>query len=195
MPFDRDSFLKGVITGMRLPRTPGGQRPVPPVSAGYILTESGMYTLIEKIKEGVPFAIATSETVECDWDLPLDLYATAYRTYRGDETSYAVNEGCVMLIAWSTSRWFVYAIASDTPGAVGTKVIRGSPTVLNTHNQYTLNGRTVYWYQGNDSAFNFDYEDFAPIIPDRQPNFDGRECWIAVFGDRLYSNPMITEGV
>lgn len=49
MSFDRDSFLKGVITGMRLPRTPGGQKPLPPVPQGkYILTESGQRIMMEK---------------------------------------------------------------------------------------------------------------------------------------------------
>lgn len=42
MPFDKDSFLKGVITGMRLPRTPGGQPPFTPVPSGVLLlTEQG----------------------------------------------------------------------------------------------------------------------------------------------------------
>lgn len=54
MPFDRDSFLKGVITGMRLPRTPGGQRPFPPVPPGrYILTESGEHILTELESETI----------------------------------------------------------------------------------------------------------------------------------------------
>lgn len=50
MPFDRDSFLNGVITGMRLPRTPGGQRPNPPVPGGYILTESGIAVVMEGLE-------------------------------------------------------------------------------------------------------------------------------------------------
>lgn len=54
MPFDRDSFLKGVITGMRLPRTPGGQRPFSPVPSGmYILTESGEHVLTERVGSGL----------------------------------------------------------------------------------------------------------------------------------------------
>ena len=50
MPFDYNSFFKGVITGMQLPRTPGNiLPPLPPVpSDQYILTESGVYVLTEQ---------------------------------------------------------------------------------------------------------------------------------------------------
>lgn len=50
MPFDRDSFLKGVITGMRLPRTPGGRPPFEPVPSGkYILAEDGRNIVKENV--------------------------------------------------------------------------------------------------------------------------------------------------
>lgn len=41
MPFDYNSFLKGVITGMQLPRTPGRiTPPQPPVPSNrYMITE------------------------------------------------------------------------------------------------------------------------------------------------------------
>lgn len=50
MPFDYNSFMKGVITGMQLPRTPGNiLPPLPPVpSDQYIITESGQYVLMEQ---------------------------------------------------------------------------------------------------------------------------------------------------
>lgn len=49
MPFDYNSFLTGVITGMQLPRTPGNiLPPLPPVpSDRFILTESGEKVLTE----------------------------------------------------------------------------------------------------------------------------------------------------
>ena len=55
MPFDYNSFLQGVQTGLRLGRTsPGRVPPMPPVPSGrYILTESG-----EKI---ITETLATSE--------------------------------------------------------------------------------------------------------------------------------------
>lgn len=49
MPFDKNSFLRGVITGMRLPRTPGKVPPFTPVSSGkYILMESGERIIMER---------------------------------------------------------------------------------------------------------------------------------------------------
>jgi len=46
MPFDYNSFIQGVWTGMRLPRVPGGRQP--PVPSGkYILTESGERIITE----------------------------------------------------------------------------------------------------------------------------------------------------
>lgn len=49
MPFDYNSFMQGVQTGLRLGRTsPGRVPPMPPVPSGrYILTESGGYVLTE----------------------------------------------------------------------------------------------------------------------------------------------------
>ena len=43
MPFDYNSFMKGVITGMQLPRTPGNiLPPLPPGPSGeHIVTEDG----------------------------------------------------------------------------------------------------------------------------------------------------------
>ena len=50
MPFDYNSFLQGVQTGLRLGRTsPGRVPPMPPVPAGnYILMEDGTLTIAEK---------------------------------------------------------------------------------------------------------------------------------------------------
>lgn len=51
MPFDYDSFMQGVITGLKLGRVPGGRRP--PVPSGrYILTESGTHVLSEQPNYG-----------------------------------------------------------------------------------------------------------------------------------------------
>lgn len=49
MPFDYNSFLQGVQTGLRLGRTsPGRVPPMPPVPSGrYILTENSEYILTE----------------------------------------------------------------------------------------------------------------------------------------------------
>lgn len=51
MPFDYNSFLQGVQTGLRLGRTsPGRVPPMPPVPGGrYILTENGVPVITEKI--------------------------------------------------------------------------------------------------------------------------------------------------
>lgn len=55
MPFDYNSFLKGVITGMQLPRVPGHVvPPQPPVTSGkYILTETGVQIITEKVGSGL----------------------------------------------------------------------------------------------------------------------------------------------
>lgn len=65
MPFDKDSFLKGVITGMRLPRTPGGERPFRPIPGRkFILTESGDHVITEKVGSGLAtfYSINSYET-------------------------------------------------------------------------------------------------------------------------------------
>ena len=46
MPFDYDSFMQGVITGLKLGRSPTGRTPPAP-SGRYILTESGEHILAE----------------------------------------------------------------------------------------------------------------------------------------------------
>lgn len=51
MPFDYESFMTGVITGLKLGRVPKGRQP--PVPSGrYILTESGEHILTEKPQYG-----------------------------------------------------------------------------------------------------------------------------------------------
>lgn len=40
MPFDYESFITGVITGLKLGRPPQG-RITPPISDSYIITEDG----------------------------------------------------------------------------------------------------------------------------------------------------------
>lgn len=195
MPFDYNSFLQGVQTGLRLGRTtPGRQPPFPPVPSGrYILTESGLYTVVEKLGEGVPIGTATSE-VGCAWEQPLTLYKSAYQTYRGSKTTILAYDGCAMLVRHSTDRRIEFAIASDHPGEVGKKTESGREEVYTTYRQYTLSGRTVYYTVQIVALFNATWDDFAPSIPYSEPDFDGRECWIAVFGDIVYGDPMITEG-
>ena len=46
MPFDYESFMTGVITGLKLGRVPKGRKPPTP-SGRYILTESGEFMVTE----------------------------------------------------------------------------------------------------------------------------------------------------
>lgn len=52
MPFDYDSFMQGVLTGLRLGRIPKERTPPTP-SGGYILTESGEHILTELESETI----------------------------------------------------------------------------------------------------------------------------------------------
>lgn len=57
MPFDRESFIKGYMTGLNLSRAPGGQGRKPDVPSGkYILAEDGTKIITEKMQtSGVTF--------------------------------------------------------------------------------------------------------------------------------------------
>lgn len=87
MPFDRDSFLRGVITGMRLPRTPGGQKPFIPVPSGkYILSESGVRLITE------------------DSNPAIESNATFYATGR----YYPYSDQLMTIICTNAFEWFYW---------------------------------------------------------------------------------------
>lgn len=105
MPFDYNSFFKGVITGMQLPRTPGNiLPPLPPVpSDQYIITESGQYVLMEQagkvisIRNGGTLPITVIDYRDyLYWivhseDVPSSQYALTPGTYVIEETGKTIE--------------------------------------------------------------------------------------------------------
>lgn len=125
MPFDRNSFLAGVWTGIRLQRIPGGRQPPVP-SDLFILTESGEYVLMEQIGTEISFAEGdTLPITEINYrrysywvvdaaDVPAPIYALTPGTYEVTETGKIIEfyldgpNWCLHLegktaVLWSTS--------------------------------------------------------------------------------------------
>jgi len=63
MMFDRDSFMAGVLTGMKLGRYPG-IAPQPPVSPStFIITENGRYMIDEQYNQEISFVGGSSPPI------------------------------------------------------------------------------------------------------------------------------------
>ena len=176
MPFDYNSFMKGLITGMQLPRTPGNiLPPLPPVpSDQYILTESGVYVLTEQagkvisLRNGGTLPITVIDYrdylywVVHSEDVPSSQFALTPGTYVIEETGKTIE-----FIREDSDLNWVLKIEGLTPVAWSAAITDPYPPNLYFFKNTTDSNRPyalLLYRRGDENTLQlpmyFSYEDF-----------------------------------
>lgn len=144
MTFDYESFMTGVITGLKLGRVPKGRTPPAP-SGRYILTESGEFMVTEP-------TVTQATMIDGNVWLP----ATQYSSER--ESASVVTTGLGMMICWHLNQTIV-----DMPS--GAKMFPAMidgiyRIVIYSYNPDDIPPR----YGGYHYCFRIDYHDYIQLI-------------------------------
>ena len=189
MPFDYDSFIQGVITGLKLGRVPKGRTPPTP-SGRYILTETGVPLVGEWLSPGYVdfYNIDTwypgtrysdyhidSEVVETDIDIEFTWmnFSSPTRWFFWHNTLYDTVQ-YVVLSESDFSRQG-YIIYRNKEGTISQAVYGGFNTAINISEVYYSYSPTTYRISGANM-------------------FAGTQQELTNFLSDLKQKPMITEG-
>ena len=108
MTLDRASFIQGLITGLKLPRTPGGRQPPPP-SQMYILAEDGTPIITEGLQVAPVTAIsmmgvrefAATSYVNGSPDAEIADYGTERLSLRDRDDSHIIYNAPDVHLFWA----------------------------------------------------------------------------------------------
>lgn len=189
MPFDYESFMTGVITGLKLGRVPKGRTPPTP-HGRYILTESGSKVLTES-----PISIEASIYNTGEW------YSSASGDIRYRVTnSSGIEVNCKLMFGYekiqnteaTINTAYIFTDANTYPW---TLIIDGISRTISLSSssffEYTSSGNKI---TGTKATGNTLYQIVKPsgtTEPTGTQNELYLICWESYYGD---SSPLITEG-